>query len=416
MRPRAGRGPRAAALLLASLLTTALATSTLVSAEASGPGDGTVAVPLGDHPARTRAPLVPASGVWLGVSIDWANDSLADYAARLRMRPAVAVSFVRMPLTAADRRNLDAAVEQARQVGSMLLVTLEPYGGLAAVTPEAARQLAERLARYQRRGVATFVRFAHEMNGSWYPWSQDPAAYVRTFRLVASAVHRISPRSAMMWAPNYGGGYPFTGGRYQAPADSTRATLLDTDGDGSVTGADDPYRPYWPGLAAVDWVGMSLYHWGSAYPWGENEVPEPGKFGDLLRGTYDGLAGDQTLVPDFYAEYGAAMARPVAITETAALYVPGAVGGATELAVKRAWWRQVLAPSVHRDLPLVKMVNWFEWVKPEPEVGTEVDWSVTGRRVVRTAFRRDLPSWLRGVAAPSRPAPRPPHTRTPTAR
>ncbi len=386
------------------------------SADARGAEPIAVVVPHRHRTTPARPALVPASGAWLGVSIDWAHDSLAAYAARLGMRPAVVVSFVRMPLTTSDRQNLDAAVEQARQVGSMLLVTLEPYDGLAAVTPVATRQLAQRLARYQRLGVATFVRFAHEMNGSWYPWSQDPAAYVRTFRQVAAAVHRTSPRSAMMWAPNYGGGYPFTGGPYQAPAGSTRAALLDTDGDGVVTGADDPYRPYWPGRAAVDWVGMSVYHWGSAYPWGENELPEPGKFTDLLRGTYDGFAGDQTQVPDFYAEYGVDMARPVAVTETAALFVPGAVGGAAELAVKQAWWRQVLAPEVHRDLPLVKMINWFEWDKLEPEVGAEVDWSVTGDRGVRAAFRQDLPGWLRGAGWVTAPAPRPRHTRTPTAR
>ena len=34
--------------------------------------------------------------------------------------------------------------------------------------------------------------------------------------------------------------------------------------------ADDPYGPYYPGDDAVDWVGMSLYHWGSSYPWGAN--------------------------------------------------------------------------------------------------------------------------------------------------
>lgn len=407
MRPRARSGRLAAVAALATVLTTlltpALASPTPPRTEPTAPGRG---------PVPARVVLAPQSGAWLGVSIDWANDSLAAYADRLGRRPAVAVSFVQMPLTRDDRRNLDAAVDQARQVGTMLLVTLEPHRGLAAVTPRATTQLAARLAGYQRLGVTTFVRFAHEMNGSWYPWSQDPAAYVRTFRQVAATVHRISPRSAMMWAPNYGGGYPFTGGRYQAPAGSERAALLDTDGDGAVTGADDPYRPYWPGSAAVDWVGMSVYHWGSTYPWGENEVPEPGKFADLLHGTYDGLAGDETGVPDFYAEYGVAMDRPVAVTETAAFYVPGA-GGARELAVKRAWWRQVLAPAVHRELPLLKMVNWFEWSKPEPEVGTVVDWSVTRTKTIRTAFRRDLPGWLRGASAP---APRPPHTHTPTAR
>ena len=51
---------------------------------------------------------------------------------------------------------------------------------------------------------------------------------------------------------------------------------LDTNGDGVLTMADDPYGPYYPGDDAVDWVGMSLYHWGSSYPWGANALPGSG--------------------------------------------------------------------------------------------------------------------------------------------
>ena len=32
---------------------------------------------------------------------------------------------------------------------------------------------------------------------------------------------------------------------------------------------------------------MSLYHWGTSYPWGENEVPLRGKLVDQLTGRYD---------------------------------------------------------------------------------------------------------------------------------
>ena len=65
--------------------------------------------------------------------------------------------------------------------------------------------------------------------------------------------------------------------------------------------ADDSYAPYYPGDDAVDWVGMSLYHWGATYPWGENELPEANKFTDQLTGTYVGANGDDSLLPDFYA-------------------------------------------------------------------------------------------------------------------
>ena len=329
-----------------------------------------------------------------GVSIDWGNDTLAAYSERLGHAPAVAVTFTGFPMSDEEQMWLDQAVEQARAVGSELLLTVEPFDGLDAVTNANSRALAQRLAGYNRRGVDVYLRFAHEMNGSWYPWAQQPDDYVDAFRRMATAVHDLAPRTAMMWAPNYGGGYPFAGGVYQAPAGRADAEALDTNRDGTVTGIDDPYRPYWPGKAHVDWVGMSVYHWGAVYPWGENEVPEPGKYLDLLRGTYDGAAGDETAVPDFYQQYGARMRLPVAVTETAALFVPGR-DGADEASIKSAWWQQVLAPGNARALPWLKMVNWFEWAKFEPEVDGRVDWTVTTDDDIRSGFLDAIPSWLR---------------------
>lgn len=337
--------------------------------------------------------LAPASGAWFGVSLDWSHDSLAQYAARLGHRPAVAVSFAGFPMSTQERGWVDQAVAQAKAMGSKLMLTLEPRQGLDKVTPQAVDALARQLAAYNAEGVDIYLRFAHEMNGSWYPWDQQPLAYVSAFRMVARAVHATAKRTAMVWAPNYGGGYPFTGGPYQAKPGSPDAAALDTNGDGRVTQADDPYRPYWPGKEYVDWVGMSLYHWGNTYPWGHNEIPEAGKFLALLHGTYDGLDGDQRAVPDFYTEYGADLHIPVAITETAALYIPGR-GGADELAIKRAWWEQVFDPANVTALPWLKMVNWFEWRKTESEVGAVVDWTATTTPAVRTAFVAALPRWL----------------------
>jgi len=88
------------------------------------------------------------------------------------------------------------------------------------------------------------------------------------------------------------------------------------------------------------------------------------------------------------------MRLPVAITETGALYVPGG-GGASELSVKRAWWNQVFDERHHRRLPWLKLVDWFEWRKHEPEVGATVDWTATRDRQVRRAFAAALPDWLR---------------------
>jgi hypothetical protein len=201
----------------------------------------------------------------------------------------------------------------------------------------------------------------------------------------------------MMWAPNYGGGYPFGGGEYLAGPGTKAFRLLDTNNDGKLTQADDPYAPYWPGAASVDWVGLSLFHWGTDYPWDKNAVPEAGKFVAQVRGTYNGAGGDERAVPDFYAVYGQRKQLPVAIADTAAAYVPSHPG-ASRLAIKRAWWRQVFSETVHRQMPWLRLINWFEWYKFEPDVRARVDWRLVSDPVVRKAFREDLPRWVRFAA------------------
>ena len=231
--------------------------------------------------------LAPASGVLAGVNLHWGAETLQEYAARLGARPAVAVSFSPLPLSAQDEENVTAAKDQARQNGGVLLLTLEPHEGLPVVTAAAADDLAILLDGYNREGVPVIVRFAHEMNGSWYPWGQQPQEYRAAFRRIADALRRPAPGSATMWAPNYGGGYPFAGGESQALPGSVSYQRLDTNHDGDVDGEDDPYGPYYSGDDAVDWVGMSLYHWGNTHSWGGNEIPEPDKFLDHSPGAIE---------------------------------------------------------------------------------------------------------------------------------
>lgn len=396
--------------LVAGAVATALAIAACSSsAPTTAPGDAqptsaTASGSAGPSPSCTPAAVsaaAPDSGALLGVSLDWARDSVADYAQRLGRAPAVVVTFTRMPLDAQDRANVAAAAAQTAEQGGLLLLTLEPAGGLDTVTDDAIDGLVTVLQQANDSGVPVVVRFAHEMNGSWYAWGQQPKAYVKTFRAVAAAVHAGAPGSSMMWAPSYGGGYPFLGGAHQAKPGSKNARALDTTGDGVLGEQDDSYAPYYPGDEAVDWVGMSLYHWGTAYPWGENEMPAAGKLVDQLRGRYHHAGTDERVVPDFYDVYGRTHAKPVAITETAALYAPGR-GGAKESKLKKAWWRQAFAPDLLTQLPGVRMVNWFEWVKVEPEVKGPVDWTVTRTPALAKAFAADLPDWV--VAAPGTPA------------
>jgi hypothetical protein len=358
----------------------------------------TFAPPPSPGPGMAR--LEPDGGAYFGLSLDWGSDLAAHAAERLGRTPSVWVQFAPFPLDEGSRTYLEAFVEQVAEVGGMAVITLEPHDGLDAVTPAAAADLADLLAGWwTTRGVATFVRFAHEMNGSWYPWSQDPEAYVAAFRLLAEAVHERSPGSAMLWAPNQGGGYPFGGGPYAARAGSPAVDALDTDGDGQLTGMDDPYAPYYPGDDAVDWVGMSLYHWGLEHPWGENELPQPETFAAMLRGRDVGAHHMAGAVPDFYATYAEGHDRPLAIVETGILYDPGAADGPAEAELKRAWFEQVFGPTTPTEFPRIRMLNWFEWRKDEPEVGRVIDWRLGSDPALARELLDATPNgWLRFAA------------------
>ena len=68
-------------------------------------------------------------------------------------------------------------------------------------------------------------------------------------------------RTFMLWAPNNGGGYPFPNGT--AIADYLTATdfkAMDTNNDGQITQADDPYAPFYPVSSAACTLVLPSMH------------------------------------------------------------------------------------------------------------------------------------------------------------
>lgn len=334
-------------------------------------------------------------GVRFGVQLDWQVDSPGRFAQRAGIKAVVYGEFVEFPIRSEVRGWLGEKSAEVGAAGGVLMLTVEPNGGLGTVTDAGLAGLTAALRSWNEAGTPVLVRFAHEMNGSWYAWAQQPTRYVATFRRVAAAVH-AAPASAILWSPNEGGSYPYVGGQYAARPGTADYAALDTNHDDRITQRDDPYAPYYPGDAAVDWVGLSLYHFGRSYPWGANVVPEPGKFAAKLTGTFDGGNGDERPVPDFYDRYARRTGKPLAISETSALYNTGRAGtGASDLQIKQAWLRQVFAPDVPTRFPRLRLINWFEQEKDERDVpSSRVDWTITRDPQVLYAFRRDLPPWL----------------------
>ena len=340
--------------------------------------------PLGCTDSRPR--LAPSSGVLLGVDLDWSADSAAGFRERTGTAPAVMSAFVPFALAREDVDLVDRVVDQLAAQRSALMLTVEPFDGLESVDEAGATRLAEHVADWSERGVPVYVRFAQEMNGSWYPWGQQPQEFVRAFRTVADALHRTAPLAATVWAPNYAVGYPFRDGRQEYDRSDPATALLDTTRDGRLDRRDDPYAPYWPGRDVVDWVGMSLFHWGDAYPWDRQTVPERGKFLAQLRGSYGGASGAVASLPDFVQRYSVDTGKPFAVTETAARWSPGQPGPAPQL-MREAWLAQVFDPAVRAALPTLRMVTWLDWRRREPETRTTVDWRISADPSAAAAWR-----------------------------
>jgi hypothetical protein len=378
-----------ARLLAAIGLTLCLACSRGDASDLPGASATSAAPPAAE---TRRGVLFDGASKHLGVNLDWTNDTVAAYAQRTGRDPDVLVGFFAFPLGSDDESRLQGLLQESQRYGAVALVTLEPINGFGAVNAEAVDHFARVIRPSADAGVPVLVRFAHEMNGSWYVWSQQPQAYREAFVRVARAVHNV-PGAAMLWAPNYGGGYPFAAGRYPARPGTADFMGLDTNADGRLDRTDDPYAPYYPGDEWVDWVGMSFYHWGAAYPWGENESPEPHKFVAQLTGTYFGAGGDETATPDFYAQYAVGHNKPLAIPETAAFYQPG-LKGTGEAAIKAPWIAQVFSVDVAERFPRLRMINWFEWRKAEAEVGgAMIDWRASGDATLAANFATASEDW-----------------------
>jgi len=344
----------------------------------------------------TGAAVTPPDGrAWFGPDLDWGDDAPDGYEGRLGATPSMYGVEIAYPLDRPARKEFLRATRAAAAQGAVLVVSLEPDRSLRSLTAadaRAANRLLEEV--HDQYETQVLVRFAPQMNGTWVRWGQQPTQFVRAFRALATAVHAGDSEARMVWSPSYGAGYPFgeSAGRLR-DLSATDVARLDTTGDGELTAADDPYQPYWPGDAAVDWVGLSALYFGKgksteaagrAVPLTRNDVPEAGE----VEARFDETWGYQERQPGtFYDRFAVTDDRPM-LLDTGALY-DHALRGDPELTVKQAWWRQVIAAV--QDRPLVRGVTFLETNRREPEAGNRVaDWRNTADPGIAGSFRTDL--------------------------
>ncbi len=228
--------------------------------------------------------------------------------------------------------------------------TQEPGYALAAIIDGTHDEYIDRFATAVRDlGLPVAIRFAHEMNGNWFPWSEerngnDRGEYVAAWRHVHDRFTALGATNAIwIWSPN-------------------------------VVTARPNVRlaPLYPGDDYVDWMGMVGYY-RRVYFDDKGHPKEP-----TFANTYG-----STL-----AELRAVAVKPIVITEL----------GATEVGGNKPAWIRSLFQGLAANPDVIGFV-WFD------HSVNGNDWRIESSRAATEAFATDIadPRYQAGKIRPPKP-------------
>jgi Glycosyl hydrolase family 26 len=165
-------------------------------------------------------------------------------------------------------------------------------------------------------GHPMFLRFGHEMNGNWYPWSaynnnDDASQYVAAWRHVHDIfVNQGATNAVWIWCPSV---------------------------KDNPAVAWNHWTNYFPGNNYVDWVGIDGYNWGTTESWSSWQT-----FATIFGNGSTGV----------YADYAAT--KPIMIVETASAE-SGAPAGSS-----KGQWITDMAASIQSNFPSIEAILWFD--------------------------------------------------------
>lgn len=283
-----------------------------------------------------KSPPTPAQGVYLGVYLPAAPFSMESVHEFENMTGA-RVGMVMWFAQSTDQFPSDA-VERVHAFGAVPLITWQPFlrGGengylLDYIASGGWDEYLHGWAREAKKcGKTVMIRWAHEFNGYWYPWSissngQDPQKFIKAWRHVVEIFRRDGAKNVQwVWCPYH------------------------------LSNPDEPWNDpllAYPGDDYVDWIGLDGYNWGTSQNWSE-WLSFKSIYSSLIR-IYS------TAFPN----------KPIMIAEFAS---------AEEGGDKPAWIREL--PQALSEMPQIKAVVWFNTKK-------ETDWRVNSTQESLQAFR-----------------------------
>ena len=212
-------------------------------------GDVAATAAAREHPGGRIVDVLPADGSkYFGVALAEAGEARRDPSAEFEASTGFAPT---MQMTFEDFTDT-FDISEARAItasGRLPVLTWEPFDHAApTANPYPLTRIAagdfdaylrEQGSRFAALDAPMVVRFAHEMNGAWYPWGvtapgNTAADYIAAYRHVHSVVTAAGATNVVWtWGPN------------------------NINADTSIELAS-----VYPGDDVVDWVGLSAYYSG----------------------------------------------------------------------------------------------------------------------------------------------------------
>lgn len=261
---------------------------------------------------------------------------------------ALVNTYINFTGTNSDFPALDCA--NAYQNGNIPIITWQPFNGQGTNTLQDIingtndvyiNNFAQEVKSFNKN---IFIRFGHEMNGSWYTWSginngggiNGPARYIAAFQHVHNIFSSIGANNVRwVWCPN---------------ANSVSNVLWNA----AIN--------YYPGNAYVDWIGVDGYNWGDTNNF--NRQPWV-SFDQIFGSIYNTLISGNN--------------KPVMIAEFAC----SSVSNTYPVDQKKAAWITSAFSTIKNNYPRIKAVVWFDFNK-------EMDWRVESGNNSLNAYRQAI--------------------------
>lgn len=238
-----------------------------------------------------------------------------------------------------NRNLVESDLAYIKSSGKTLLLTWEPWNPNEG-TSQSVDYLKEIIEGKHDDYISAFanqiknytapviLRFAHEMNGNWYPWGNRPEEYISAYRKIVETFRNSGVTNVrFMW---------------------------------SINGDNVPYEPigqsskYYPGDGYVDMVGLDGYNFGTS------------RQGSTWK------SFSQIFLPSYSFVSRTYPNKPIIISETAS----------TEFGGNKTEWVEGMFSALV-NMPKIEEIIWFNLLK-------ETDWRIDSSQSSLESLKRNL--------------------------